>query len=27
VPAFGKHDLEPSANSDVFHPPAIERQS
>jgi NADH-quinone oxidoreductase subunit B len=25
VPAFGKHDLEPPANSNVFHPPAIER--
>jgi NADH-quinone oxidoreductase subunit B len=27
VPAFGKHDLEPPANPNVFHPPAIERQS
>jgi len=25
VPAFGKHDLEPPANRDVFHPPNIER--
>lgn len=25
VPAFGKHDLEPPANPNVFHPPAIER--
>jgi NADH-quinone oxidoreductase subunit B len=25
VPAFGKRDLEPPANSNVFHPPAIER--
>jgi NADH-quinone oxidoreductase subunit B len=25
VPAFGPHDLEPPANPDVFHPPAIER--
>jgi NADH-quinone oxidoreductase subunit B len=25
VPAFGKHDLEPSANPDVFHPPKLER--
>jgi len=25
VPAFGKHDLEPPANSNLFHPPAIER--
>ena len=25
VPAFGAHDLEPPANPDVFHPPAIER--
>ena len=27
VPRFGKHDLEPSANPDVFQPPALERQS
>jgi NADH-quinone oxidoreductase subunit B len=27
VPRFGKHDLEPSANRDVFQPPVIERQS
>ena len=25
VPKFGKHDLEPSANRDVFRPPVIER--
>ena len=25
VPAFGAHDLEPPANPDLFHPPAIER--
>ena len=25
VPEFGAHDLEPPANPDVFHPPAIER--
>jgi NADH-quinone oxidoreductase subunit B len=25
VPAFGKRDLEPSANPDVFHPPKLER--
>jgi NADH-quinone oxidoreductase subunit B len=25
VPAFGAHDLEPPANANVFHPPAIER--
>jgi NADH-quinone oxidoreductase subunit B len=25
VPAFGKHDLEPPANPDVFQPPVIER--
>jgi len=25
VPAFGKHDLEPPANPNVFRPPAIER--
>ena len=25
VPAFGKRDLEQPANSNVFHPPAIER--
>src|SRR6476469_999391 len=25
VPRFGKHDLEPSANSNVFQPPVIER--
>ena len=25
VPAFGKHDLEPSANPDVYHPPELER--
>ncbi len=24
-PTFGAHDLEPPANPDVFHPPAIER--
>src|SRR6478672_9608804 len=27
VPAFGKHDLEPPANPDVFQPPVIERKS
>ncbi|PYJ67971.1 MAG: NADH-quinone oxidoreductase, partial [Verrucomicrobia bacterium] len=27
VPAFGKHDLEPPANPDVFHPMKIERES
>jgi NADH-quinone oxidoreductase subunit B len=27
VPAFGKHDLEPSANPGVFRPPVIERES
>jgi len=27
VPRFGKHDLEPSANRDVFQPPVIERES
>src|SRR5499427_807626 len=26
VPRFGKHDLEPSANRDVFQPPTIERE-
>jgi NADH-quinone oxidoreductase subunit B len=26
VPAFGAHDLEPSANPNVFQPPKIERQ-
>jgi NADH-quinone oxidoreductase subunit B len=25
IPAFGAHDLEPPANPDLFHPPAIER--
>jgi NADH-quinone oxidoreductase subunit B len=25
VPKFGKHDLEPTANADVFQPPVIER--
>jgi NADH-quinone oxidoreductase subunit B len=25
VPAFGAHDLEPTLNSDVFHPPKVER--
>jgi NADH-quinone oxidoreductase subunit B len=25
VPAFGAHDLEPPANAEIFHPPAIER--
>ena len=25
VPEFGAHDLMPPANSDVFHPPSIER--
>src|SRR5215475_13723485 len=25
VPRFGKHDLEPSANRDVFQPPKLER--
>jgi NADH-quinone oxidoreductase subunit B len=25
VPSYGKRDLEPSANRDVFRPPAIER--
>jgi NADH-quinone oxidoreductase subunit B len=25
VPEFGAHDLNPPANRDVFHPPAIER--
>jgi NADH-quinone oxidoreductase subunit B len=25
VPKFGKHDLEPSANPNVFQPPVIER--
>src|SRR6476619_3986149 len=25
VPKFGEHDLEPSANADVFQPPVIER--
>jgi NADH-quinone oxidoreductase subunit B len=25
VPKFGEHDLEPTANPDVFHPAAIER--
>src|SRR6187200_3748221 len=27
VPRFGKHDLEPPANRDVFQPPVIERGS
>src|SRR5437667_12676980 len=27
VPAFGKHDLEPSVNPGVFRPPVIERES
>jgi NADH-quinone oxidoreductase subunit B len=27
VPRFGKHDVEPSANRDVFQPPVIERKS
>jgi len=27
VPAFGAHDLEPVANTDVFHPMKIERES
>ena len=27
VPAFGAHDLEPPANSEVFQPPKMERQS
>jgi NADH-quinone oxidoreductase subunit B len=26
VPAFGKHDLEPTANAGVFQPPKIERE-
>jgi NADH-quinone oxidoreductase subunit B len=25
VPAFGKHDLEPPANPNVFQPPELER--
>jgi NADH-quinone oxidoreductase subunit B len=25
VPAFGKHDLEPPANPNVFRPPVLER--
>ncbi len=25
VPAFGEHDLEPPANTALFHPPGIER--
>ncbi|PYK47942.1 MAG: NADH-quinone oxidoreductase subunit B [Verrucomicrobia bacterium] len=25
VPAFGRHDLEPPANADVFQPPKLER--
>jgi NADH-quinone oxidoreductase subunit B len=25
VPGFGKHDLEPPANRDLFQPPVIER--
>src|SRR5207245_11015583 len=25
VPSFGKHDLEPPANPDVFQPPELER--
>ena len=25
VPAFGRHDLEPPANPDVFQPPVVER--
>ena len=25
VPAFGEHDLQPPANPDVYHPPALER--
>jgi NADH-quinone oxidoreductase subunit B len=25
VPAFGRHDLEPPANPDVFQPPKLER--
>ena len=25
VPEFGKHDLEPPANPNVFRPPATER--
>lgn len=25
VPAFGPHDLEPPANSSLFHPPVVER--
>jgi NADH-quinone oxidoreductase subunit B len=25
VPGFGKHDLEPRANPNVFQPPVIER--
>src|SRR5438876_1205104 len=25
VPAFGKHDLEPPANPDVFQPPELKR--
>jgi NADH-quinone oxidoreductase subunit B len=27
VPAFGAHDLEPTANADVFRPMKIERES
>jgi NADH-quinone oxidoreductase subunit B len=27
VPAFGRHDLEPPANPNVFQPPHIERQA
>jgi NADH-quinone oxidoreductase subunit B len=27
LPKFGKHDLEPPANPNVFQPPLIERQS
>jgi NADH-quinone oxidoreductase subunit B len=25
VPAFGAHDLEPTANASVFQPPKVER--
>jgi NADH-quinone oxidoreductase subunit B len=26
VPEFGAHDLEPSSNKELFHPPALERE-
>jgi NADH-quinone oxidoreductase subunit B len=25
VPEYGKHDLEPAKNSDLWHPPLIKR--